>query len=207
MKFSTIGRRGNHFDVFPGATFNLSINGSGHRSQIDTASVMDDKYLLRDGGAVAISNELLVGPDALVHLSSDKQRQSVTVLRAAVRLGSAPVLVPESEGARCEVKHQAHAVWIPDDGTALSDPGATFEGTVAKMTAGLMSDDQILMPGLAILTEGNVLRVQLLRCYRTRGLIVKPVREELCSFRVTFDGTNLKLHGAEAEALSQECYV
>jgi hypothetical protein len=123
-------------------------------------------------------------------------------------MSDSSLLVPESEAARCETQHQAHAVWIPD-------PRGTSDNFVAELFHlapgnGKMAARQILMPGLALLTQDDVLEVKLVRHKQPQVVWVTtpPAKEtDVGSFTVTFDGTNIKLDGVEVSRVSQECYV
>jgi hypothetical protein len=66
------------------------------------------------------------------------------------------------------------------------------------------------MPGLAILTEGDVLEVKIVdHGLKELGMFkgMEPYKNVLESFKVTFDGTNIKLDGAAVRTLSQECFA
>jgi hypothetical protein len=218
MKFSTISRNGNAFEVFYGATFDLRIPSESKTAPYITTQSLTYRgqthHTVRLAGTVAISNELLLSPDALVH--AEGGGLSVTILKAAARIGNKTVLVSESAAQKCESQHHAHAVWfpsywIPMDGHLYGTPTSNL-GQVPKLSVGndSMSPGQILMPGLAILTDKDVLNVEMVRYgagetfFNTKA---PPIEESIASFQVSFDGTNIKFNGITIEPMSQECFV
>jgi hypothetical protein len=206
MKFSTIVKKDNSYQIFPGATFELELNSARAQSRISRSgygSYGRERYY---SSSVPISNELLVSPDAFVrhhveHGSEGKypfSRYEITLVKAALRLGNDPVFVPESDAARCEIQRRAHAVLIAD--SRLEAAPAPDTKVAGKM----------LMWNFAVMAEGDVLDLKIVERGTEGGGIFKagtPYENVIEHCQLTFDGTNLQLTGAPVEHLSQECFV
>jgi hypothetical protein len=207
MKFSTIRKIGDAYQVFAGATFPLAPVEVDQLASIYAREAWLKTQRLRDSSGVDLSNELLLSSDVQLHETTNSGKL-ITILKAALRMGDSSLLVPESEAARCEEQYQAHAVWIPDPRKG-SDP---FAAELLHLAPGntKMSARQILMPGLAVLTQDDVLEVKLVHYKQPQVVWVNtpPATEtSVGSFTVTFDGTNIKLDGVDVELLPQTCYV
>jgi hypothetical protein len=209
MKFNTITSDGDGYEIFPGATFEWFAGFHSAPARIHPSS----KYNLSGQRSapehtIAVSNELLLSQDALIQ-NDGTHVCGLTILRAAVRLGEKAILVPESEAARCEVQHRAVAVWIPTPSRLPTDTGPVrvveFDpGKNPKLAR------QILMPGLAILTEVDLLGVRIFeRGKRDLGWPKGMVDYQTLvdAFNIEFDGTNVKLDCVKVKLPPQECFV
>jgi hypothetical protein len=206
MRFTTIAKSGDSYEVLAGATFQLG--SIGHHECICTSSVEHGGRNLRPSGYTLIGNEMLFTADARARLVGLDCK--LTVMKAAVRMGDLPLLVPESEAARCEVQHPAHVVHILDRyGNSSEFCSSTYCEFDTQDNQKLQR--QILMPGLAIIAEGDILRVNMVQTeLRETGgifLVRTPIKEIVESFTVSFDGTNVKLDGVNVKVKAQECFV
>jgi len=203
MQFSTIVKVADEYEVFAGATFDwlppnrinralicppIEFDGYGHR-----------KY---PSEMVLVSNELLTSLDTLI--KGEGWDTGLTIMKAAVRMRRpCPVLVPETEAQKCELQTRAQAVWIPRAYWARGTEEAPQVELVVE-TADLV---RILMPGLALLMEDAVLNVQIVQRKLPTTIFSKETVNVLESFKVSFDGTNIKIDGVPTRTQSQECFV
>jgi len=205
MKFSTIVKYESSYHILPGATFRAYNLGKPTLPvQIAAPSVYSEGQLVACGGQVNVSNDLLLSPSVRIF----QDPNAITLLHAALRLGRHPTLVPESEAARCEIQTHAHAVWIPlEDCVGFSQPN---RHVLFDVPADSPLKQQILMPGLAVLKEGERLSVRVVRSEKSsnglfKGSEMVPVTLE--QFTVLYDGTNLNLEGAQIERPLSEGFV
>jgi hypothetical protein len=202
MKFSTILKTGDAYEILPGATFCYNIPNQNNclYPQLSVGLVQAvSGGTVREAAGVRVSNDLLCGPDVRLH-----EKGFVTISKAAVRVGANPILVPECEASKCESQHSAHGVWVPDRYSYYQ--GCYYASApIVELTAPENSDlaRRILMRGLAILAHGEVLDLNVLDL-GPHGQGPKKVLE---AFKVAFDGTNIRLDGVRTELMSQECYV
>jgi hypothetical protein len=119
-------------------------------------------------------------------------------VRAAVReIGGRPCLLSEAEVASCEKIHKSHALYL-----------APSAGEFAKREAGRLSD-QLLMPRLAVLTEGDELEFHVFKDETIPGTLLRnseQVKRIAKTCTVSFDGTALKVYGINLAAKSPECF-
>jgi hypothetical protein len=204
MLFNTIVGAGDTYEVFQGAIFDLVPEYNGDRVRIcPPVSINTSGNRLTPLRTVKVSHELLLSEDALMTSAG------LTILRAGVRIGYETILVPESDAARCEVQHKAQAVWIPEPFRFHTD-FRSIRGVSLVFSERPSLIRQILMPGLALLTEGDVLDVRFVQLHkRDEGMFkgARDVETLLKSFKVTFDGTNIKLDGVHTRLLPQESFV
>jgi hypothetical protein len=205
MKFSTILKSGDSYEIIAGATFSCGL--IHQRECILSRPWWLGNTVLRPEGWLITSNELLFSPDVLFR----NFLGNVAIMKAAVRMGDPPILIPDSDAARFEAQQHAHAVCILDP-PRLQESGPSTPDPLVELDA--MNNPElsrrILMPTLAILTEGDVLGVNIVQhAWKHTGVFKDPElsKNVLEQFKVTFDGTNIKLDGANVKLMSQECFV
>jgi hypothetical protein len=186
-----------------GITFDLSI--AGHTSYIRP----EDKPNYHQGYWISlpISNALLTSQDVLVRQYRERcytgscaaSTHQVTVMRAAIRkILLTPHVLAMSEVSGCEAPKNAHAVYIPQSAGVISPQNSS------KLNL------QVLMRRFAILTEGDELNVDVMGEVETGGGVFRSPQklpQVVSSYQISFDGTNLRLHGADLAEKSPECFA